>query len=930
MPAHIKRRGRVTSKEAFPNGKKYCAALLVGTMLGGLAVPAYGQTTTPTQTEPPATTAPAPTGQPAEPAATPAQTPATPPAPGPQPATTEPVAPAPQRIIRSITVAGNQRLEPETVLSYTALRPGEPYDNERLDQALRDLLATELFADVQISGVDTGDIVVQVRENPVINRIILEGNRRLKDDKITPEIRLAPRQIFTRSRARADVARIIELYRRQGRYAARVEPKIVQLDQNRVDVVFEIDEGPRSRVRQINIIGNEQFGDGRLASEMTTRESRWWNIFSSADSYDPDRLAFDQARLRRFYLTQGYADFRVVSAVAELTPDRRDFIITYVVEEGDRYKFGDVAVQSDIRDFDQESLQRNLPMQTGDWYNAQLVEDTVTQLNELAGLFGYAFADVRPQFQRSRENLTMGVTFRVAETPRVYVERVDISGNTNTRDKVIRREFRLAEGDPFNNVRVSRSRDRIQSLGYFQENLEITQEQGSAPDRVVLGVAVEEQATGQLQFSAGFSSLERFLVNLAIEQRNFRGLGQVLRASVNYSSYSKSAELGFTEPYLFDRNIAVGFDLYRRDFNSFNFLGNDRETTYEQTSTGGQLRMGIPLLENLNLATRYTLSFDDVTLADQFFTDPDGNGPLPLICDPLKASRYLCDVIGERTTSALGYSLLYSTLNNSVRPTAGHRILLEQDFAGLGGDTRYLRTRLRASKFWNVFNNFIFSLGIEGGYNHSFEDGEPFEDPLRITDRFFLGNPQIRGFDIRGVGPRVQRRPYVINARDPNTLAPTDFAVSDDPDTVIDDAIGGRAYYLARAELEIPLGSGARDLGLRPSVFVDVGAVWGVRDPQVLDIDPLNPLAQNLCTDGAGNNTLRFGACATGETLTRAATQPFQEVFLGDTPSPRVSVGFGVNWNSPFGPFRIDIAKDLISEPGDDTKLFTFNVGTAF
>ncbi|WP_129794616.1 outer membrane protein assembly factor BamA, partial [Sphingosinicella sp. CPCC 101087] len=409
----------------------------------------------------------------------------------------QPPSPAePTRTIRSVTVSGNQRLEAETVLSYTSLRAGEPYDNERLDQALRDLLATELFADVRIGGVETGDIVIQVRENPVINRIILEGNRRLKDDKIQPEIRLSPRQIFTRSRARADVARIIELYRRQGRYAARVEPQIVELDQNRVDVVFEIDEGPQSKVRQINIIGNEEFGDGELISEMATREARWWNFFTSADTYDPDRLAFDQQKLRQFYLTQGYADFRVVSAVAELTPDRRDFIITYVVEEGERYRFGDVAVESDIRDFNAEQLRRTLPMKTGDWYNARQVEDTVTSLNELAGLFGYAFADVRPRFQRSREELTMSVTFHVAETPRVYVERIDITGNTQTRDKVIRREFRLAEGDPFNSVQVARSRDRIQSLGFFQENLEITQEQGSAPDRVVLGVAVEERATG--------------------------------------------------------------------------------------------------------------------------------------------------------------------------------------------------------------------------------------------------------------------------------------------------------------------------------------------------------------------------------------------------------------------------------------------------
>jgi len=902
----------VTANRVFPKGRTFCAALLVGTVLGGMAMPAAAQQTG------------QPVAQPALPTAAITQ-------------------PAPQRQIVSVSVSGNQRLEPETILSYTNLRPGEPYDNERLDQALRDMLATELFADVQIAGADTGNLVIQVRENPVINRIVLEGNRRVKNDKITPEIRLAPRQIFTRSRARADVARIIELYRRQGRYAASVEPQIVQLDQNRVDVVFEINEGPKSRVRRINIIGNDRFNDGRLISEMATREHVWYNIFSSRDTYDPDRLAYDQQKLRQFYLTQGYADFRVVSAVAELTPDRRDFIITYVVEEGQRYRFGDVNVESDIRDFSPEQLRANLPMRAGQYYNAQQVEDTITRLNELAGLFGYAFADVRPVYNRSRENLTMGITFRVAEAPRVYVERIDINGNTVTRDKVIRREFRLAEGDPFNNVRVRRSRDRIQSLGFFQENLEITQTQGSAPDRVILGVEVEERATGELQLSAGFSSLERFLVNLSVRQRNFMGQGQELRAAVNYSSYSKSIELGFTEPYLFDRNIAIGFDLFRRDLNSFNFFGNDRTTTYEQTTTGGQIRAGVPITETLSLALRYGLSYDEIGLnQDIYFTDPDGAGPLPAQCDPFVAGRYLCDVIGNRLSSSLGYSLVWDTLNNRLRPSRGARFVVSMDFAGLGGDVRYLRTRLNASKYWTVLGGFIFSLQAEGGYIHSLENGAPGVDPVRLTDRFFLGSPQIRGFDIRGVGPRIQRQRYdptKLPVDDPATLnvneadgPVTDLALITDPNQTTDDAIGGRAYYVVRAELEIPLGASVREMGLRPSIYVDAGAVFGVRSPTLLDIDPNNPLAFNQCTATAGGATrLTRGVCTDGvETLTRAGITPFRERFLGDSPSPRVSVGFGVNWNSPFGPFRIDIARALLSEPGDDTKLFTFNVGTAF
>ncbi|MDB5693574.1 MAG: bamA, partial [Alphaproteobacteria bacterium] len=760
-------------------------------------------------------------------------------------------------------------------------------------------------------------------------------NKRLKEDKINPEIKLAPRQIFTRSKARADVARIIEHYRRQGRFAARVEPKIVQLEQNRVDVVFEINEGPRSKIRQINIIGNDKFGAGELRSQMATKRTGPLSFLGSGDVYDPDRLAYDQQKLRQFYLTQGYADFRVVSAVAELTPDKRDFIITYVVEEGPRYKFGDVKVESAIRDFKGDGLNRMLPMKKGDWYNAKQVEDTVTALNESAGLFGYAFSDVQPDFQHDKDKLTMTVTFKVAETPRVYVERVNINGNTLTRDRVVRREFRVAEGDPFNSVQVKRSRDRIQSLGFFQDNLEIEQTQGSTPDRVVLGVNLEEKATGQLEISAGYSSLEKFLVNLAITQRNFMGKGEEVRASVNYSSYSKSVDLGFTEPYVFGRNIAMGFDVFRRDLSNFNFIGTSRSTTYQQVSTGAQIRAGLPLTEYLSMALRYGLSQDKVSLDKTlFFTDPDGAGPLPAVCDPLQAGRYLCEALGTRITSSVGYSLVYDSTNNRIRPTRGERLGLNQDFAGLGGSVKYLRTRVNGAKYWQLPGKFIFSLTGEGGYIKSFESAPAAdEDPVRLTDRFFLGEPDIRGFDIRGVGPRVQRFFY---KKDANGAFVTDtttgaFVLDRTRNNIVDDAIGGRAYYLARAEVEIPVGNQFRELGLRPSVFVDIGAVFGVRHPGTQTVAPNDIRAINHCIDTAGQNssTASDGTCATGTNLVSGIT-PFSEEFHGDTPRPRVSIGFGVNWNSPFGPFRIDVAKALIKAPGDDTKLVTFNVGTAF
>jgi outer membrane protein insertion porin family len=846
--------------------------------------------------------------------------------------------------IQSITVVGTQRLEPDTVRSYMRLRVGQNWSQVAADQALKDLYATELFADVAIRN-NSGAVVVEVRENPVVNRIILEGNKRLKNDKIEPEIKLAPRQIYSRSKVRADVARIIELYKRQGRFAATIEPKLVQLDQNRVDIVFEITEGPKSKVQQINIIGNDKFSDDRLRGEMVTKQARFYRFFSSGTSYDPDRLAFDQQKLRQFYLTQGFADFRVVSAVAELTPDKQDFIITYVVEEGDRYKFGDVKVESQIRDFDSEKLTATLRMKKGDWYDAKMVEDTVESLSETAGLFGYAFADVNPNFNRDKETLTMGITFDVAESQRVFVERIDINGNTLTQDKVVRREFRLNEGDAFNSIQVKRTADRIKSLGYFQEDLEVEQAQGSAPDRIVLTTNVEEKATGELSLSAGFSSIENFIFQGSIKQRNFRGLGQELRTNISYSSYSKSAEIGFTEPYLFDRSIAISGDIFRRDLNSFNFFNNQRNTTYEQATTGAQIRVGVPINEFLYFQGRYGISQDDISLdRNTFFTDPDGTGPLPATCDPILAGRFLCDAIGNRLTSSIGYTFLYDNRDNRIRPTRGQSFGISQDFAGLGGSVKYIKTRVNADKYWRLFGtNFILGLSAEGGYIHPLENRGSKAlgiDDVRLTDRFYLGEPQMRGFDIRGIGPRVQRITF-------NPELQSGVVVNVpvlDRNRIQDDAIGGRFYYLGRAEVQIPLGSGAKELGLRPSVFMDVGSVFGVTKPLLQTVPQREILADgtsgaplfytgSFTLDSAGNPTTTLATSTTATNTDGSARTPalqFEERFLGDTWKPRLSVGFGVNWNSPFGPFRIDIARALLKETGDDTKLFTFNVGTQF
>ncbi len=877
-------------------GTRTGAMLMVGTILGGFSAPAFAQAT-------PVSAAPA--------EQQPAVQVSRPPVSG---------------TIRSISVRGAERLEPATVISYSNLSPGVQYTAETLDAALKDLYATELFADVVIGGADTGALVLEVKENPVINRIILEGNKRIKDDKIQPEIRLAPRQIFTRSKVRSDVDRIIELYKRGGRFAATVEPKIVQLDQNRVDLVFEINEGPTSKVRAINIIGNDQYGDGRLRKEMFTKEAGGvLGFFKTNDSYDPDRLAADQQKLRAFYLTEGYADFRVVSALAELTPDRRDFVITYVVEEGPRYKFGTIDAESSLRDFNSETIKSLLRIKSGDWFNAKSIEDVVTGLSELAGSKGYAFADINPAYDRDADKKLMNIMFRVNDSPRVYVERIDINGNTITRDKVIRREFRVNEGDAFNAIKIKRSQDRIQSLGFFQEKLEIKQTQGSTPDRVVLGVDVEEKSTGELQLSAGYSSLEKFIISANIAQRNFLGKGQEVNAGVNWSRYSRSVQLGFVEPYLLDKNILFGADLFRKDSSSFSNTGSRRNTTYSQLSTGGALRLGFPITEYISLGTRYQLIQDKLSLDEgTFFTDPDGTGPLPAACNPRRAGRYLCDQLGTTISSVVGYSLIYDD-RNGIRATRGQRITLNQDFAGLGGDVKYARTRLDATKYFALPKEFLLSVHGEAGYIHPLQsDPGPGRDAIRINDRFF--GAQLRGFDIRGIGPRVIRTPY----DSPTTLR-------SNTKNIISDAIGGRAYYMGRIELEIPVSANIRSLGLRPAAFIDVGSVWGIKKPRLDDLPGVcaGPDGADAGTDPdlqilVPGDVCNVGGPGTADDFVYQPNSGFRETFVGNSPRPRLAIGIGVNWNSPFGPLRIDLAKALLKQEGDQTKLFSFNVGTQF
>ena len=685
---------------------------------------------------------------------------------------------AQERVIESVRVEGNERIEADTVRSYLSIGRGDPFDPGVVNEALKTLFATGLFADVSIRR--EGDaLVVRVAENPIINRVVFEGNDALDDEQLEAEIQLRPRVVYTRPRVQADLQRLTEIYRRSGRFAAIVDPKIIELPQNRVDLVFEVNEGSVTGVQRINFIGNKRYSDSALKDVIQTRESAWYRFASTDDSYDPDRIDFDRELLRRFYLGNGYVDFGVISAIAELTPDREDFVITFSLEEGERYRVAEIDISTELRDLSPEQLRPLVEIETGEWYDADEVEDTVVVLTEAIGSRGYTFVEVRPRFERDREAGTVDVAFEIGEGPRVYVERIDIVGNVRTLDEVIRREMRLAEGDALNTSLIRRSQQRIGNLGFF-DKVDLQPGDGSTLDRSVLTVEVNEIPTGELSFGAGVSSTDGLLGDVAIRERNLLGQGQDLRLGFTISSLRQEVDLSFTEPYFLDRNLAAGFDLFRRT------LDLQDESSFERETSGVVLRAGYPLLDRLRHSVSYGLRTDEVSHV------------------LVTASRFIAQQEGTTTTSTVAQALEYDLRDSRIDPTEGYFARVEQEIAGLGGDAKYLKHALTYGYYYPLEDEWVLSTLARAGHIVGFDD-----DYVRIVDRFFLGGRTLRGFDPSGVGPR---------------------------DQWTGDALGGNVFYSVTGELSFPLGF-AKDLNLRGAVFTDIGSLAKTDDigPGILD-----------------------------------------------------------------------------------------------
>ncbi len=665
--------------------------------------------------------------------------------------------------VRDIKVDGLERVERETVLSYVEIKKGSIVKQNQLDASLKQLYATGLFNDVSLDVKSDGLMIIKVQENPVISKVLFDGNDKVDDSMLESEVRLAPRSMYSRSKVQEDVQRIIDLYKRTGRYAVVVEPQIIERDQNRVDLIFNIDEGPLATIDKINFIGNKHYSDDDLQGEIMSKESRWYRIFSSSENYDSEKTNYDKELLRRFYLKRGYADFTVKSAIAELSPDRKSFVLTFVVDEGSRYKIRNLKITSSLSDVNPDDYQDELDFKSGDWYNADKVEKAITALTDALGRKGFAFVDVNPILQKDTEKGEVDITFDIREGSRVFVDRINISGNTRTHDEVIRREFRIEEGDAFNASKIKDSRRNVENLDYFSKvDIETAPKDNNKAD---INVKVEEKSTGYFNVGVGYSTVNGALVRTGVVENNFRGLGQRLGVDVGISQRAQEYDLSFTEPYFLNRRLRTGFDLFRSE------TDYQDEGSYDSEVTGGRLRMGWNYTDDFSQQVRYTLRQDKISNVDA------------------GASKYIKEEAGKYNDSSVGQTIVYDKRDSALNPKEGYFLSFGNDVAGLGGDEKYLKFDAKAYQYFTIADYYTFKLFANAGYITGYGGRD-----VRLSNRYYLGGSTLRGFDVAGIGAR---------------------------DKYTDDALGGNWMLYTGAESIFPIG--LDEIGLKGRTFVDMG-----------------------------------------------------------------------------------------------------------
>jgi outer membrane protein insertion porin family len=676
-------------------------------------------------------------------------------------------------VVQRIDVRGAQRVGPEAVRSNLSIQPGRTFSNADIDESVKRLYATGFFSDVQIS-VSGGTLVVTVAENQLINQVVFNGNRKIKDDKLQGIVQTQAQGPYSESLITADIERIREAYSAIGRSDVEVTTQVVPVAEGRVNLAFVVNEGERTKISSINFVGNNAYSDGRLAAVLQTKESGILSFLTRKDVYNEDKLRADEEALRQFYYNHGYADFRVISSEAVLNEVGNEYTVNITVDEGQRYRFGAVSVESTVDGIDGAQLQGLLETREGDTYSARDVQKSMEAISRRVSSAGYPFARVVPRGDRNFETNTIGVTYLVDQGERAYVERIEVRGNTRTRDYVIRREFDISEGDAFNQETISRAKRRLEALGFFS-SVNISTQAGSSPDRVVVVVDVQDQPTGSFGIGAGYSVGDGGLVlEASVEEKNFLGRGQFIRVAAGGGfDDTQTYNFSFTEPYFLGYRLAAGFDLFKSSTSANSY--------YDYEEQGGTIRVTAPITEDLATTLRYT--YKEIDYIDDGATASN------------TAEPYLDAIDGSPwKQSILGHSIVYNTVDDRQNPHEGIYASFTQEYAGLGGDSEYYKAFIRARMFYTLSDEFDIVGSLAGSAGHVVALG----DNLNVFEQFKIGGKEIRGFDNSGIGPRMG-----------------------------DDSIGGTTYFTASAEATFPLPMVPQDLGFRGAVFADAGTLFG-------------------------------------------------------------------------------------------------------
>jgi outer membrane protein insertion porin family len=691
-----------------------------------------------------------------------------------------------------VEITGNQRVEKEMVESLIDLQGLQKNSEEAIKESLKNLYESELFLESNIYKKEE-KIIVELKENPIVSEVKIIGNKKIEDEDLKNEIFLKKRSIFTKSKLQSDLKRISEIYLKSGRFLTKIEPKIIQKEQNRVEIIFDIFEGPKAKISDIYLIGNEAFSDSDLKNVISTKETKWWKFLSSSDSYDSDRIEFDKEKLRIFYTSNGYADFAAISSIAQISPKKDRFFISFLIEEGIKYNIGKIDIINKIKNFDADILQDKITFKSTDIYNSSEIDKAIENMVEIMSEKAFAFANIEPVLKRNKEEKTIDIDFVISESPRIYINKIEITGNVRTINSVILRELRFKEGDAYNITRINRSKQRLENLGFF-EKVEFDTKRiakvGDLPDQVDLTIKITEKKTGELTAGIGYSTVDRLSLNAGIRERNLGGTGRDLGINVQKSFARLSSNINYTKPFFMGYPVSVGFDVFKNQLSRRNSL------VYDQDSQGFSVRSGYAITEYLNHFVNYSFS-------DQSISNINPN-----------ASIAIKNLEGDFLSSAIAQTFSYDKRNNNINPTDGYFLSLTQTYTGIGGNIKTIKHEGTAGLYVPIYKeDFVAKFLLRGGII----DG--MGQDVRNNFGFFLGGNDFRGFEFAGLGPRA--------VRDGDSMG----------------VIGGNQFYVATAELRFPLGL-PKDLGIHGILFSDNGTVKGVdeiskRNGDVIDTGSL-------------------------------------------------------------------------------------------